>query len=123
MAEEEETASFDEEALAEVYNRGLDLEKAGDLDGAEAAYREALTIDPADHCGASVRLAAMGRDAAPDAMPEAYVATLFDQHADVFEAILVDQLGYCVPLCCASSCVSMRPGLSRRRWILAAALA
>ncbi|MEH0073747.1 methyltransferase [Pannonibacter sp. Pt2] len=110
MAEEEETASFDEEALAEVYNRGLDLEKAGDLDGAEAAYREALTIDPEDHCGASVRLAAMGRDAAPDAMPEAYVSTLFDQHADVFEAILVDQLGYCVPLLLREQLRSHAPG-------------
>lgn len=110
MAEEEETASFDEEALAEVYNRGLDLEKAGDLDGAEAAYREALTIDPEDHCGASVRLAAMGRDAAPDAMPEAYVSTLFDQHADVFEAILVDQLGYCVPLLLREQLRTHAPG-------------
>ncbi|ALV25776.1 methyltransferase [Pannonibacter phragmitetus] len=110
MAEEEETASFDEEVLAGVYNRGLELEKAGDLDGAEAAYREALTIDPADHCGASVRLAAMGRDTAPDAMPEAYVATLFDQHADVFEAILVDQLGYCVPLLLREQLRSHAPG-------------
>lgn len=31
-------------------------------------------------------------------MPDAYVATLFDQHADVFDDILVDELGYCVPL-------------------------
>ncbi|SHL50055.1 methyltransferase [Roseibium suaedae] len=89
---------FDEDALAEAYNRGLELEKSGDLDGAEAAYREALSIDPSDTGGVSIRLAAMGRAPSPETMPEAYVATLFDQHADVFDDILVDQLGYCVPL-------------------------
>ncbi|ADZ71741.1 methyltransferase domain-containing protein [Polymorphum gilvum] len=89
---------FDEDALAEAYNRGLELEKAGDRDAAAEAYRQALAIDPADHCGAAVRLAAMGRAEAPARMPDAYVATLFDQHADVFDEILVDRLGYCVPL-------------------------
>lgn len=89
---------FDEDALAEAYNRGLELEKSGDLDGAEAAYREALSIDPSDTGGVAIRLAAMGRAPSPETMPEAYIATLFDQHADVFDEILVDQLGYCVPL-------------------------
>ncbi|WP_417692689.1 methyltransferase domain-containing protein [Roseibium sp.] len=88
----------DEDALAEAYNRGLELEKSGDLDGAETAYLEALKLDPSDTGGVSIRLAALGRAPSPDAMPEAYVATLFDQHADVFDEILVDQLGYCVPL-------------------------
>ncbi|MBD8893094.1 methyltransferase domain-containing protein [Roseibium litorale] len=89
---------FDEDALADAYNRGLELEKSGDLDGAEAAYRQALAIDPSDTGGVTIRLAAMGRAPSPETMPEAYVATLFDQHADVFDDILVDQLGYCVPL-------------------------
>lgn len=89
---------FDEEALAEAYNRGLQLEREGDLAAALAAYREALEIDPDDHCGITIRLAAMGRGEAPDKMPDAYVATLFDQHADDFDEILVDRLGYCVPL-------------------------
>ncbi|WP_328805023.1 methyltransferase domain-containing protein [Stappia albiluteola] len=87
-----------ESALAEAYNRGLDLEKAGDREGAAAAYREVLRLDPEDRGGASVRLASLGLGEAPAKAPDAYVAALFDQHAEVFETILVDQLGYCVPM-------------------------
>jgi predicted TPR repeat methyltransferase len=90
--------SFDEEALAEAYDRALALEKAGDFDGAANAYEEVLAIDPDDHGGAAVRLASMGRGAVPLKAPDAYVATLFDQHAEMFDTILVDQLGYDVPL-------------------------
>lgn len=87
-----------EERLAAAYNRGLALEKAGDVDGAAAAYREVLALDPDDHGGASIRLAAMGRAPAPDAAPPAYVATLFDQNAASFDDMLVGQLGYAVPM-------------------------
>ncbi len=92
-----ELYDFDEEALAEAYNRGLAAEKAGKPEEAARAYRSALAIDPADHGGVSIRLAALGLGEAPDKMPDAYVATLFDQHADAFDAILVGQLGYGVP--------------------------
>ncbi len=88
----------DEDVLAHAYDRALGLEKSGDLDAAAEAYLDVLKLDPADHCGASVRLAAMGRGAAPAKAPDAYVATLFDQHADIFDMMLVDQLGYSVPL-------------------------
>ncbi|MCF6368401.1 methyltransferase domain-containing protein [Rhizobium halophilum] len=89
---------IDEEALAEAYNRALALEKAGDIDAAVAAYRQVLDIDPDDHGGAAVRIAALGRGEAPPRAPDAYVETLFDQHADSFEDILVEQLSYSVPV-------------------------
>jgi predicted TPR repeat methyltransferase len=93
-----EDGDTENEALAEAYNRGLERQKAGDLKAAETAFREALALDPLDTGGVSIRLAAIGAEPAPEKMPDAYVATLFDQHADVFDEILVDELGYCVPL-------------------------
>ncbi|PYE28271.1 putative TPR repeat methyltransferase [Rhizobium sp. PP-CC-3A-592] len=89
---------IDEEALAEAYNRALALEKSGDVEAAVAAYRQVLTLDPEDHGGAAVRIASMGRGETPDKASDAYVTTLFDQHADVFEDVLVEQLGYSVPM-------------------------
>ncbi|MGB0507910.1 MAG: methyltransferase domain-containing protein [Pikeienuella sp.] len=92
------TDELDDDALADAYNLALDLEHAGKLDEAAKAYQAVLALDPADHGGASVRLAAMGKGEAPDQAPAAYVATLFDQHAEVFDGILVEQLGYAVPM-------------------------
>ena len=89
---------IDEEALAEAYNRALSLEKSGSIDAAVAAYREVLALDPEDHGGVAVRLAALGRGETPPKAPEAYVETLFDQNAEAFEDILVEQLGYHVPV-------------------------
>lgn len=89
---------IDEEALAAAYNEALALEKAGDVDGAVRAYEKVLSIDPEDHGGAAVRIAAMGRGETPTRAPDAYVETLFDQHAEVFEDVLVEQLGYHVPM-------------------------
>ncbi|PRD42205.1 S-adenosylmethionine-dependent methyltransferase [Phyllobacterium phragmitis] len=89
---------FDEKALEKAYNRALNLEKSGDLEGAALAYTEVLKIDPDDHGGAAVRLASIGHGAVPPKAPDAYVQTLFDQHAEMFDSILVDQLGYDVPL-------------------------
>ncbi|MTI17679.1 methyltransferase domain-containing protein [Rhodobacteraceae bacterium RKSG542] len=89
---------INDEALAEAYNRALSLEKAGKREEAAEAYQEVLKLDPEDHGGAAVRLASMGFGATPDKAPDAYVSTLFDQHADVFDNVLVDQLGYSVPV-------------------------
>ncbi|WP_340107917.1 class I SAM-dependent DNA methyltransferase [Pikeienuella sp. HZG-20] len=87
----------EEEALADAYERALELEKAGAPDAA-AAWRAVLAMNDADPGGAALRLAALGAGPAPDRAPAAYVATLFDQHADVFDGILVDQLEYGAPL-------------------------
>ena len=105
--------AVDEEALAEAYNRALALEKAGDFDAAAEAYREVLALDPADHGGAAVRLASMGRGETPSRASEAYVATLFDQHAGAFESILVDQLGYDVPALTRRALDEVAPGAGR----------
>ena len=78
----------DDDPLARAYNRGLALEKSGDLDGAAASFAEVLKLDPEDHGGAAIRLAAMGRGATPDTAPPAYVATLFDQNAAQFDDML-----------------------------------
>lgn len=84
--------------LSDAYNRALELEKAGNRDEAATLYRTCLEIDPDDRCGASVRLASMQLGEMPEKAPDAYVATLFDQHAEVFDDILTGQLGYAVPM-------------------------
>jgi predicted TPR repeat methyltransferase len=89
---------IDETALAAAYNEALALEKTGDFDNAAKAYQKVLALDPEDHGGAAVRIASMGLGEVPPKAPDAYVETLFDQHASAFEDILVDQLEYCVPL-------------------------
>lgn len=88
----------DAEALAEAYNDGLAREKQGDIAGAVAAYKRALALDPADPGGVTIRLAALGQGRAPERAPAAYVATLFDQTAEAFDGMLVEQLGYAVPM-------------------------
>lgn len=85
------------EALAEAYEAALALEKSGDAAGAAEGWRRVLALDPSDRGGAAVRLAALGAGAAPDRAPPAYVRTLFDQHAETFDDILVGQLGYDAP--------------------------
>ena len=88
---------LDKKKLEKVYKRALALEKAGELDQSAEAWREVLMIDPADHCGAAVRLAAMGRGEPPEKASAAYLETLFDQTAMVFDDLMVGHLGYSVP--------------------------
>lgn len=88
---------MNEEKLAEAYNKALELEKSGKVDEAAEAYKQVLKLDPSDHGGAAVRMASMGKADAPTRAPQAYVATLFDQHASVFDKVLVDDLAYDVP--------------------------
>jgi predicted TPR repeat methyltransferase len=104
----------DEAKLARAYNRGLKLEKAGDAQGAATAYRQCLAIDPDDHGGVAVRLASLGLGPVPARASPAYVATLFDQHAGVFDDILVEQLGYAVPMMMRMAADAMDLGPFRR---------
>ncbi|MEM9761999.1 MAG: methyltransferase domain-containing protein [Pseudomonadota bacterium] len=99
----------DIEALAEAYARGLDAERAGDTQQAQAAWRRCLAIDPADRGGAAVRLAAMGLGPDPERASPAYVTTLFNQHAGKFEASLVGRLGYDIPRIMAEALAETRP--------------
>lgn len=88
----------EEEALAEAYEAALAVEKSGKVAEAVMAWRKVLALNPSDPGGAAVRLAALGDGGPLAKAPEAYVAVLFDQHAEVFDGILVDQLEYGVPM-------------------------
>lgn len=87
---------LDLDALDALYEEAREAEDAGETARAAALFRRCLELDPDDHCGVAMRLAALGL-ASPDKAPPAYVASLFDQHAEVFDAVLVDALGYRVP--------------------------
>lgn len=100
----------DHDALALAYETGLRLEKAGDFDQAALHYQRCLELDAQDRCGASVRLASIGLGDAPEKAPDAYVATLFDQHAEAFDDILTGQLGYAVPMQLATYLEAEAPG-------------
>lgn len=100
----------DEEALARAYEAGLAAEKRGAPDEAARFYREALRLDPADRCGVSVRLAAIGCADPPPGAPPAYVETLFDQHAEIFDAALVGALSYRAPMLLRDRLERLAPG-------------
>lgn len=86
-----------DDEVGDLYDLALVHEKAGENEQAIAIFLKVLELDPDDHGGVMVRLAALGHVQTPDRAGDIYVANLFDQHADQFEAILVGQLGYDVP--------------------------
>ncbi|WP_306117861.1 MULTISPECIES: methyltransferase [unclassified Roseitalea] len=102
------------DALAQAYEAALRHEKAGRIDQAARLYRRCLALDAEDRCGAAMRLASMGAAQAPDKAPDAYVATLFDQHAERFDDILTGALGYAVPMQAAQWLADNAPGPYRR---------
>jgi predicted TPR repeat methyltransferase len=85
-------------------------EKLGDAEGAADAFRSALATDPSDAQGAAARLALIGRGEAPRALPQAYVARLFDDYAPRFDAHLTDSLAYRAPTLLADALDSAAPG-------------
>lgn len=96
--------------LAQAYEAGLAAEKAGDATTAQEHYRRCLDLDPDDRCGASMRLASLGLAPPPAKAPDAYVTTLFDQHADRFDDILTGDLAYAVPMQLAEWISANAPG-------------
>ncbi len=85
-------------------------EKLGDLDAAADAFRMSLVADPADAQGARARLALIGRADPPRALPQAYVARLFDDYAPRFDAHLTENLGYRAPALIADALGATAPG-------------
>ncbi len=71
-------------------------EKAGQ-DTAAQAYRRALELEPEDVFGATLKLAVIGAEVAPDQPPSRYVESLFDEYAERFDTALVEKLDYSVP--------------------------
>lgn len=91
-------------ALAEVRH------ELGDRDGAIAAWREALRLDPTDPMGAELKLALAGGVAIPAAAPEGYVRALFDDYAAGFEAALLGRLAYAAPVAIRDAVEVLCPG-------------
>ena len=80
------------------FQLGEFYEAAGDMASAIAAWRTVLALDPADHSGASLKLALAGGGGAASAPPSAFVEMLFDQYAPKFDEALVNALGYRAPV-------------------------
>lgn len=72
-------------------------EAAAAPQAAMAAYGQVLALDASDRFGAGLRLDLLRRVPVAEAMPSAFVETLFDQYAPRFDTSLVDRLGYCGP--------------------------
>lgn len=82
---------------AAAANAGHLLARRGDTGAARHRFEAALAADPADRAGAGLGLAALGAGPAPDRMPPAYVAALFDGFAADFDRALRTDLGYSIP--------------------------
>jgi predicted TPR repeat methyltransferase len=72
-------------------------EKLGRRQGAAEAFQATLAADPEDAQGAAARLALLGAGAAPNALPQAYIARLFDDYAPRFDRHLRESLAYRAP--------------------------
>ncbi|HTH97177.1 MAG TPA: methyltransferase domain-containing protein [Stellaceae bacterium] len=83
---------------------------AGASDLAAQAWRVSLQLDPTDRQGAALYLQLIGKAPASDALPSAFVETLFDHYAGSFDESLVDKLGYRLPELLDQAIRTARPG-------------
>lgn len=60
-------------------------------------FRQALTLDPQDSCGAGLALALLDPGMVPAQVPPDFLRGLFDQYAVRFDEALVAKLGYQAP--------------------------
>lgn len=97
------------DAIDALYDEARAADVTGDTQKAIALYRDLMTKDPDDHLGVSMRLAHLTGET-PQKAPNAYVATLFDQNAEMFDSILVDELGYAVPMMIATAMEKLELG-------------
>ncbi len=107
--------TIDWDAVDALYHKARQADVTGNTPTAVALYRDILATDPDDHLGVSLRLARLTGEPLQKA-PNAYVAALFDQVADRFDAILVDELGYAVPLLIADALQELKLTPSER-WL------
>ena len=82
--------------------------RAGSAEAAGEAFRRCLALEPEDILGAGLRLARIAGAAV--AMPAAYVAGLFDDYADRFDAHLTGALGYRGPEVILAALDRLAPG-------------
>ena len=85
-------------------------ERLGDVDRAAEAFLAALALDPTDALGAAPRLALIGCAADPTALPEAYVARLFDGYAPRFDTHVTEKLDYRGPALIVEGLDLISPG-------------
>lgn len=79
------------------FTLGTWLMDQGRTEDAQAAFHQALALDPADRQGAAVKLRLMAGKESGQPLPPGYVQSLFDEYAARFDAHLLDDLGYGVP--------------------------
>jgi predicted TPR repeat methyltransferase len=77
---------------------GRAQEALGHNEDAATAWRQCLTLDPADHFGARLDLARIGALDAETATSENFSGTLFDAYAERFDSHLVETLRYTAPM-------------------------
>jgi predicted TPR repeat methyltransferase len=79
------------------FNLGVYREKAGNAEGATAAFERVLPLDLDDLFGAPLMLASLGSGAVPDQPSSLYIERLFDDYAERFDHALLKKLAYSVP--------------------------